>query len=297
MSNLINQDSAGNTFYNYITPVVKGSSTLFTHASFNNYVRDALGAVNIDMTTTSWSAFRFPAPGIETRTAQVVKPGTEYDVSTTNRFSFGIDRTFHTMCTNNGTTGTTGIFGGVGTIASAPAARTLEFAVINSYSLCLASFNGDLSVASRFVYLGWLREPVYTGEEYPRGLTSFAFYNAQGAKYNRPTVENLTTETLLSSAANSITSPLIVCTPGTDPGDDSETFTDIVIRDAADPYNPVGKLWNCIDMPATCNVGELWRNAGAYDGDGTASEQDVYLCIMPWGTRKLGMRVWTENVN
>lgn len=49
-------------------------------------------------------------------------------------------------------------------------------------------------------------------------------------------------------------------------------------------------------MPATCNVGELWRNTGAYDGDASASEQDIYLCIMPWGTRKLGMRVWTENI-
>ena len=297
MPNLINQDGAGNTFYNYITPTIRGQTINPT----NVYFLDSFLATHLGAKNTTWSSddfqqygIRFPASGLEMKTGAVnaVSYGDQRVVFATNSHFISVN-----------TTNTTGRASNAVSISPAYAnnvsASNVVFSVINNFSIVYCAFSDfTLSSLNTFFYLGWLREPAYTGTTVGiRGLCAIRWVNTASLSAIRPASENSTTAITLSTAANAITSPPISCTVGTASATGEATFTDIVIRDAASPNNPVGKLWNCIDMPATCNVGELWRNNGAYDGDGTASTQDVYLCVMPWGTRKLGMRVWTESVN
>lgn len=293
MPNLINTDSAGNVFYNYFTPVINGVDSRFYYSSNlkSGFLDQAYGA-QYSAVATQYGALRLPAPDIETKTGQVtITSGGYPPYPTTNaRFQFSLDRQTNGVIVNNNTNV---VFGSYSRDLSRNIAKT--FICAGLYSLVLAEFDINVTSCINFHYWGFLREPVYIDSVFPLGAVYVGRWNTTYVGGRALGLTSTTTK-LCSTTADSITSPPIVCTTGTDPGDGSETFTDIVIRDADSPNNPVGKLWNCIDMPATCNVGELWKNTGAYDADDSASEQDVYLCVMPWGTRKLGMRVWTENV-
>lgn len=294
MPNLINQDSAGNTFYNYITPVIRGESMgvgTQMRSNVSSFLATALGASG-----GNWIAvfggynLRVPAPGLEMKTAPVT--GNLDGDARMEYYPFSGEPV--TISSNNVASG--GGYNRVGVTSSPYTYNPLDkfFAVINDYAAVSACFSSDFSTLKRFLYLGWLREPVYTGPGV--GVLGLVAIGASGAgsifTAVRPSAENLSDSISLSTAANSITTPPINCSIATPVAD----ATDITIRDAASPHNPVGKLWNCIQLPASCNVGELWRNVGV-DADGGGSDQDVYLCVMPWGTAKLGMRVWTEGVN
>lgn len=296
MPNLINTDNAGNVFYNYVTPITQGEST--TGTNINARMLDGIFTEKLGVIGTSWNGsgsdtfLRFPALGLENKNQNI----STADL-TNARTQIRLDSGILYINTNNGSS-----LNRVNVRATLTGSTVSSphkvFAVISDYAFSMAVFNSGLTVCSKFIYSGWCREPVFTGTNAPAGFVGL-FFDNNGSGYARPLSVNTSAFSQiinLSTAANSITSPPIVCTPGTTPGVGSATFTDIVIRDAASPHNPVGKLWNCIDMPATCNVGELWKNTGAYDADGSTSNQDVYLCVMPWGERKLGMRVWTENV-
>lgn len=294
MPSLINTDNAGNTFYNYITPVINGETKSSRDINYTTFLNTAWGGGYCSDSDGAYNFYiRPPAPGIETKTGTVS--------STKSTYRFNVGKVFAANAVTTGLAGSTSeshMSTGV-TYASGFSTSNVTFAVANAYSFIMCTFSANsLLSLQRFSYTGWLRESVYTGSAiYPLGAVSINLWQSGGgSNSSRVNVVGGTTTSLLSTAADSITSPPIVCTPGTDPGDGSETATDIVIRDAAAPNNPVGKLWNCIDLPSSSVVGGLYKNTGNYDGDSSESEQDVYLCVMPWGTRKLGMRVWTENV-
>jgi len=292
MPNLVNQDSAGNTFYNYITPVLKGESRTSVTNMLDAFFTTAIGAVGTNWNTVGFAyGIRLPASGLEMKTGSGV---TWENGNGRLNFSMSDNRIFGNS--SNVNSSAYSVFGIQGNTQPPLQNTFASFAVINNFAFVYCRFNPALTVFDDFIYAGWLREPVYTGTTVGvRGLTLIRKTVNTLVTY-RPLVENSTSSLSLSTAADAITSPPIVCTPGTDPGDGSETWTDIVIRDAATPNNPVGKLWNCVDAPANYTVGGLYKNVGAYDADGSTSEQDIYLCVMPWGERKLLMRVWAENV-
>lgn len=299
MPNLVNTDSAENVFYNYATPVVKGESLSVSTSGF----LDTLFSTKLGSKGTDWNSsgtgytIRFPAPGLEMKTGAVTAGS---NATANSRVGFDTRRIQSNVNSNNSTG--LNIVGNTSTLGIPVSSSNTTFAVVNDFAFVYASFtDGTLSTLLKFMYLGWLREPVYTGTTLgvlgvcciSLGIDNFS---APFSTVVRPTSANSTTATTLATAADTITSPPIVCTPGTDPGDGSATWTDITIRDATAPNNPVGNLWNCIEMPAEYVVGNLYKNTGAYDADSSTSSQDVYLCVMPWGTRKLGMRIYTENV-
>lgn len=301
MPNLINQDG-GNTFYNYITPLVFGeggvTNDVTGSAIFLTFLRTAWGTNNVAMIATGtfqqYNA-RLPAPGLETKTG-VVQTNPFSGAASRVRFRFRCsNQTPIELATSNNSVDNTHAVFSAQTDTDIPI--TAKFiAVANDFSFCFAAINADKSF-NRFYYVGYLRETGYSSSSVsPLGLVGIYARSGGVMQVARVAVIGGTTLASLSSAADSITSPPIVCTPGTDPGNGSATYTDIVVRDSASPNNAIGKLWNCIDLPAAAVVGGLYRNVGAYDADGGTSTQDIYLCIMPWGTRKLGMRVWTENV-
>lgn len=301
MPNLINQDG-GNTFYNYITPLVFGEGGVTNDATgssiFLTLLRTAWGTNNVAMITTGtfqkYNA-RLPAPGLETKTG-VVPTNPNSDGASRVRFGFRTGNLAPIeLATSTSNAGFTYANFSIQTDTDIPVTAKI-IAVANDFSFCFAAINADKSF-NRFYYVGYLRETGYNSSSvYPLGLVGIYARSGGVMQVARVAAVGSTTLASLSSAADSITSPPIVCTPGTDPGNGSATYTDIVIRDSASPNNAIGKLWNCIDLPSAAVVGGLYRNVGAYDADGGTSTQDTYLCIMPWGTRKLGMRVWTENV-
>jgi hypothetical protein len=285
MPNLINTDNAGNVFYNYVTPTIQGE--VHTPTTFADGMTSLLSQ---KLLSNKWIFtgqdfyFTLPAPGLENRTGTVSSSDYRF------RWYGNLPGTY--VNSSNAISGINQV--GTAILIGVSTANKKIFCTLNDYAFTFAVFDTALNNLERFHYLGWLREPVYSGNQSPAGLTIIRRSN--WPLYIRPASANLTSSSSLSTEANSITSPPIVCTPGTDPGDGSETWTDIVIRDAAAPNNPVGKLWNCVDAPANYTVGRFYKNVGAYDADGSTSEQDIYLCVMPWGERKLLMRVWAENV-
>lgn len=301
MPNLINSDSAGNVFLNYITPVIFMESG-YTDTQIKANIVSAMVTAYGSGTAASWSdgiAFRPLAPGLETRTGTVT--GTTGN-STANRFNIDGWRLSTTTGFNSnlkiwtGGAGTTTAAAFPSSFTNSPTYSISQKVIgnISPYSSCFATFNSN-NTLSWFVYAGYLRESSYTGNVAPSACCIILHMEGVTRSYFVKSV-GVSSLSAINTSADIITSPPIFCTEATEPSSGSATFTDVVIRDAAAPYTPAGKLWNCIDMPASCNVGELWRNTGEYDADGTSSTQDVYLCIMPWGQRKLGMRVWTENI-
>jgi len=296
MPNLINTDNAGNTFYNYITST-EGKITGWPGANIDGFFNGVFGVSNwVYRSVDSNYYYRFIAPGLEQRTGAVTT-STFFQNCRVNHFVgntsqpnvYALQLSPHTV---NGATSVTTQNG----TANNSAATDIVFRVGNNFAWSQAEFSDvSLSTLKRFLYVGYLRERSYNSSfSYPQGLVLIDYKLIGGSTYFRVQSANNTATSNLSSAANAITSPPIVCTPATNSG--SATWTDVVIRDAAAPNNPVGKLWNCVDAPASYTVGGLYKNVGAYDADGSISEQDVYLCVMPWGERKLLMRVWTENV-
>ena len=285
MPTLINTDIAGNTFYNYLTPLVKGEAG----KSIDNmtaFLNQAIGSSNHLLDAPNFHRYiRFPAPGIETKTGTVSSNASTYrirvneTVTSFNQYFGGYPR----ITTGNSSANTTSFESIDG--SSGDSSSKFCFRVANSYSFASATFSSnELTTLDSFVYFGWLKEPQYTGNPYPRGLV---FLQSQTGTYFRPTTENATGTTALQSAANTITTPSITCSIST-PGADT---TDVIIRDGVSPNNAIGKLYNCVVLPAACVVGGIYKNTGV---DPEGSNQDKFLCIMNWGTKKLGMRIWSE---
>jgi len=282
MPSLINTDNAGNVFFNYVTPVEQGQPGRPNSSILNGLATYFQGPGRCNI--------RFNAPGLETKSGAITSDIFNNPAARVTPFFGGTNMGIDAIMTATGNTNQHfRILSAVNLVST-----DFCFCVANQYSLVAAAFTTQARTTLRsFIYVGWTRENVFGNL---LGVIGINYMTPSTLDAQRPQSINGSIGIVLSTAADAITSPPIVCTPGTDPGDGSETWTDIVIRDAAAPNNPVGKLWNCVDAPANYTVGGLYKNVGAYDADGSTSEQDIYLCVMPWGERKLLMRVWTENV-
>jgi hypothetical protein len=292
MANLINTVD-GNVFYNYITPLLKGESGVGT-SNLASFFNTAYGASNHAISGTN-RYLRFPASGLETKTGTVTTSATTWRVRFEDAGQSNIGIFNYLSCGNSSSNSTVTTQLGAGAGYNS-ASSDVVFRVANEYSFCQAVFTSStLATCAMFVYIGWLKEPSYSGlSTYPRGLTNFVFAPGSSVTNCRITTENNSAVTLISTANNSITNPSITCSIST-PGAD---VTDIVIRDNASPNNAIGKMYNCLSLPNSCNVGEIWKNTGVDPETGGATDNNAnkYLVVCPWGGRKLGMRIYTENV-
>jgi len=291
MTNLINSHG-DNVFYNYRTPLVMGETGALSTTSLRSFIEAKLpGGEGITWSLSGTSGdtlfARLPAPGLEMKTTNVTSltsPGRRIEMTAA---FFGA----RVNTSNNPTTGHSIVGSTVSSLSND--GNNILFAVINDYAVCWAAFsNSTLSTLRAFAYCGWLREPQFTGTSVsPRGLCSIRVQSSVTAV--RPTAENTTSATTLSTADNAITNPPITCNIATSGAD----ATDIVIRDGAAPNNAIGKLYNCVSLPNEAVVGQIWKNTGVDPETGlahTSGNTDKYLVVCPWGGRKLGMRIWTE---
>ena len=169
--------------------------------------------------------------------------------------------------------------------ASAPS-PSFRYMIANDYSLTFVNVGGGSNGRNSqgfVLYMGWLKNPGYTGNQYPRNFA----YMLNSANTLRATLVNATGTTNFSTAANSITNPTIACEVATSGAD----ATDIIFRDDTSPNNAIGKPYNMISLPSSFAVGNIYTNNGV-DPDG--GDNNKWLCVGNWGSRKLGVRVWTE---
>lgn len=313
MPNTINQHE-GNTFYNYLTPVVRGSAGVISRDGFfYNFLETAYGPINgnwagydsITPSSTSGRVWRvrFPAPGLEQMTGAIPNGGIHQAASNLKcRAVLNFDDGWYAGDLHSYTLGNTINGGSLDTGSNKSFGefpKQVVFAVANDYCFQTAVFS-DSSLTSMvyYIYMGWLRDPAYNGDVFPRGLVAIYYKASNG--YNRavrvgtenaPPYNNVAN---LSIGNNSITNPPIVCTNET-PGADA---TDVLIRENSAPNFAIGRLYNCVSLPNTAVIGQLWQNNGVDVDTGlphTSPNTNKYLVVRSWGGRKLGMRIWSEN--
>ena len=297
MTNLINQITINGeltTFLNYVNPVTKGvfnnglssiTSLLLTHFGDNRNIWT-------NGSQYAW-AVRFPVAW-ETKTGTIAVPSypnfAGVDGAGNSRITFCpfySTAILRANSTNANTTTTVDLRARWGNYLNAPSSHQMIFAVVNNYSIAIKSFPSntmsDTSTSSWVVY-GWAKQGVYTGLQYPRNLVALSDSDRQ-----RVTQEELTTATSLLDG-----NPTLSCAVST-PGANS---TDVIIRDSTAPNNYIGKLWNMMVLPSSAVVGRIYKNTGI-DPDTGVVETDqkaFWVCVGSFGTNKIGMRVWTENI-
>ena len=69
--------------------------------------------------------------------------------------------------------------------------------------------------------------------------------------------------------------------------------TDLVIRDDASPNRAIGVASNLLKSSLPIPVGQIYRNTGI-DPDG--SNNPFWLCVGVYGSERILMRVWTQNL-
>lgn len=274
-----------NTFYNYRTPLIDGENVSVVEDTYLNGLFSASSGLewyqNGDV-----RYLRFLAPELESASGTIASTS---DVD--QRVSFSIQEPRATLNARGSVNALYAVGNTLTSTIAGVSTTNVTFAVVNHYCFCAAVFSNDsLTDLIRFLYMGWLREPIYTGgaDTVIRGLCAISFYNStlEAFRVDTPNVADLSVP--LSTADDVITNPPITC------GGDA---SDIILRDSAAPNYAVGKLYNCVSLPATAQIGQLWKNTGPDPDTGlahTSNNTDKYLVVMPWGGRKLGMRIWTE---
>lgn len=174
-----------------------------------------------------------------------------------------------------------------------------SYYVINTNSIAAfhcAFLGNNLNPASgyRFFYLGWLKNPLYTGVEAPRGFVYCILSNTSslitGARPSSVVGPNRASLAIPSSAsADSIANYSITCQTST-PGANT---TDLVFRDSGSPNRAIGVAFNLLKTSLAIPVGQIYRNTGV-DPDG--SNNQFWICVGVYGSERILMRVWTQNL-
>ena len=285
MTNLINQISINGettTFLNYVNPVVGGESIVQDATAWVTFFQQQLTSLRFVRSTNNYYNLRFNT-SFETLTGQVASFN---GLATNARYCFRLGGDIRRADATNGTVQSEVPIGGYATWYY----RDYAFAVINNNSLTMAFFgDSGRSTSVNWMSAGWLKDGQYSGLNYPRN-----FYNIGDREDADLTAFRITRENLATLTSVSTQNPTLSCSVAT-PGANS---TDVIIRDSSAPNNYIGKLWNMMVLPSTAVVGKIYRNTGIDPDTGQVeTDQKAYwMCVGSWGTDKIGMRVWTENL-
>jgi hypothetical protein len=287
MPNLINNDAAGNTFCNYLSPLQRGESLNCFSINWGSFL-DTAGITKFGFSFGYYSGsigrgnatayeIRFPAGSLEGKSGAITSsPSSASRIKWIPWFKddwTGQAGFLYSGNTNNSTS--------IDLYSSQPDSGTpgngIHFAVANNFSIIRATFSdSSLTNLLSFNYDGYLRDTPYNSSTTsPKGIVHITRSTAQ-----RITSENATGLTTLSTASNSITNPSINCAVATI----GANAVPVKIRDNASPNFCAGKLYNCILVPNSFTVGQVIADQNGLK----------YLVIMAWGSQKLAMLVWTE---
>ncbi len=170
-----------------------------------------------------------------------------------------------------------------------PSNSAFTFAVCNDYSIAVASFTTSaLSTLSWFVYLGWLKNPAYSGGNYPMNAVCITANNTTAAARH---IDSANGTTVIALKTSGDANPAIACASAT-PGADS---IQIVLRENDAGNEFIGEPYNLIQVPSTCNYGQVYKNTSLQDPDGITGS-NMWMPVAPWGSNRLAMRIYTEGI-
>jgi hypothetical protein len=292
MTDLINTTFINNkktTFLNYVNPVVQGEPVTRTTGTLSNFLTAQFG-----VNTSIWSndglqryPIKFPVPWetIGSGSVGTILGGGIYYPNANTRCVIDTNSSTQRANSSNTNTRVDVAMVGAGTLRSA-----YGFAVVNDYSLAYVFWDSISRTLPYFVYIGWLKGTGsggnYNGSQYPRNFVYICNTVTVAMRIN---IENATTSQSFTVGNPSLS--CLISTPGAD-------ATDIILRDSISPNNYIGKPWNLIRLPSTAVIGKIYKNTGI-DPDTGQVETDqkaFWMCVGTWGTDKIGMRVWTENI-
>lgn len=172
------------------------------------------------------------------------------------------------------------------------------YCVLNSSSLnifgCAFTGNSLNNVDYSFVSLGWVKNPLYSGASFPRNAYHFILDDSGSARGGgRASLENNNSFTTFrvptTASADAIANYSITCQSAT-PGANT---TDLVLRDNASPNKAIGIAPNLLKTILQIPVGQTFRNTGV-DPDGSINP--YWICVGVFGSERVLMRVWVENM-
>lgn len=285
--NLINSDNVGN-FYMGFRSDLFAYDTRLSSGPVNNNLRDLINQMGAGLAVSSGTtdiSFRLP---------QAFDTSNNPTTSTNGRFGDGL------MYTNNSASLTnffsyTSPGGGVGFNLSTIGAW---YFVVNSFSVSMfrSNVNGNALNTSNYFFrqVGWAKNPLYDGTNYPLNAYYFFLNSTTTARAGgRPTLPNNDTRTALrvptGTSADSIANYSITCQTST-PGANT---TDLVIFDDASPNRAIGVASNLLKTTLAIPVGQIYRNTGV-DPDG--SNNQFWICVGDYGSERILMRLWTQNL-
>jgi hypothetical protein len=307
VTDLINQitiNGATNTFYGYVNSLgVHSPANLTTTNQLSAFLTAAYGAEGTNWRYFSGSefdyvsyAFRFPV-NFETLSSGLGTFSNRFILPTNARAILCMSEYTYRMNSTN----TTGIrnffFNGSGNERSQ---LNYNYCVANNHSICIASFeNATRTILKSFAYCGWARNSQYSGANYSRGLITIkqipsltAESNSAGSAAHVPT-ENIDSVTIASPNIVK-SSPTISCSVATV----GANSTELILRDSTSPNVYFGDLWNILRMPSSCALGKIYKNTGIDPDTGVVETGRLrfWMCVGSWGTDKIGMRVYTDNI-
>lgn len=285
--NLINSDNVGNYYMGYRSDLF-AYDTRISSGPVNNNLRDLINQMGAGLAVSSGSdeiSFRLPQTFDTSNNPTTVTNGrfrrnflyADNNSSLTNAIPYQVPGGADSFNLYN-----TGAW----------------YFVVNSFSVsmfrCAVSGNSLNTSDYSFRQVGWAKNPLYDGTNYP--LNAYYFFlsnNSNSRGGGRPTLPNNNIRTALrvptGTSADSIANYSITCQTAT-PGADT---TDLVIRDDASPNRAIGVASNLLKTSLAIPVGEIYRNTGV-DPDG--SDNKFWICVGVYGSERILMRVWTQNL-
>lgn len=285
--NLQNVDNVGN-FYMGFRSNLFAYDTRLAGGNIAPALRDLINLMEPGLAvsnTTTDLGFKLPQSFDTT-----AKPSSPYN----GRFTGG------GISASNGTTANTDIFyqvpGGGSNLNLYESGAW--YIVVNSTSVSMfrSNISGNALNPSNYDFkqLGWVKNPLYNGANYPLNayyLFLSSFTSSRGG--GRPELPNNATRVSLrvptSSALDSVANYSITCQTATP----NANTTDLVLFDNLAPNRAIGVASNLLKTSLAIPVGQIYRNTGV-DPDG--SNNPFWLCVGEYGSERILMRVWTQNL-
>lgn len=167
----------------------------------------------------------------------------------------------------------------------------ITFAVLNSQSLNIFSSNVDFTQPV-FFSIGWLKNSLYSGVGFVRSAYYFwQFVGVRGA--GRPFGENTSITRNFVTTAETTVNPLVnypVSCQTTTPGANA---TEFYLRDNVAPNKAIGYMPNILKSSLNIPVGQVYKNTGI---DPDNSNNPYWICVGKMGNESTLMRAWASGL-
>lgn len=288
MTNLTNQDSAGNFYFGFRANNLVFSSAQIgaSYSTFVNWINTSFEEICADGSTESEFSLILPHPN-----EVLARPAIKNTSGSTGKFRFThnqIATVNSDMIVGNATPGRSIV---LGTGLDLQQNNLVYYAVLNAFSLNIFSsrFSGNsLSGLYYFRSIGFVKNPLYSGIAFPRNAYSYLLSTGFVPSGTRPDLENTNASKALS-VNDSIVNYPVSCQIATS----GANATEFYLRDDVAPNKAIGYMSNVLKSSLDIPIGQVYKNTGI-DPDG--SNNPYWMCVGKIGNQSVLMRVWASGL-